>query len=1033
MTNTNDDGPGSLREAIEKINASPPSADGFQITFDCTCIPDARIGRTPVIKLLNPLPNISFDTSIDGSNGFYGEQSIFCQIVLDGSLLGEGPNNYCLEYKEDLPTHHSNYLQHLTVSNAPGEAVIVSNHERRTEFVRFTIAGCTFLNNQVGIYLDHSEGVDIGSIHEDPNQQQDPNIPTDLTRPAGLANGGNLISGNSFTQIEIVGGGDNLIQGNFIGTNAAGTAAAPGSAFGLYIADSSRNIVGGLKAGQGNLISGNNGGLGSPDGAFIFSTTGTTGENLFVGNYVGVNLAGTAAIPNRTGVAVVNSPNNIFQYNLVSGNIGTGITIQGKPSFGNRVLGNRIGTDVTGAAKLGNGNTSIDVLIAPGTIIGGTTPGFGNIVADTKAGAAAIQINTGDNTKIQGNFIGTDPTGLLDFKNSGPGIQIYASSNMTVGGIAPGAGNLIANNGSTGIRLVSFATNDALNNAFRGNSIFRNLSFAGGIDLGGDGPTANDLKDPDNGPNHLQNYPVITLAKTAAGRTEITGTLNSTPSTQFDIEFFASPTADRQGKFYIGRAQVNTDAAGNGSFILPSAAANTGGVPSGYSITATALGGNDPNDPNAGETSEFSDSVTVTGPAAAADVVLTSIVGSGKSFSFRAETSGTPSVTEAITTSTSSPGATLTYTFALKNLSASASGPLTFSDPLPVGLTFVSVTSSAGTTSHSGNTVTASFSSLAGNASATVTITATIDPNVAFGTYLTNRASLSTDQPDPNPLNNQTALSVLVDPPPGSLANISTRLPVGTGDNVLIAGFIVQGSAPKKVIIVAAGPSLTQFGVPNALANPQLELHDASSTIGTNDDWQTTQIGGVITSDQAAAIQSSGLAPSNAAESAIIATLSPGRYSAIVRGADSTTGVGIAAVYDLSQDNGATLANISTRGFVDTGDGVMIGGIIVGGGVGANGRVVVRAIGPSLTAFGVPGALQDPTLELDNANGTAVSTNDDWQLSPDADEIRNRNLGPGDPHESAVAASVTTGNYTAIVRGKGGTTGVALVEVYNVN
>src|SRR5450432_2627466 len=145
----------------------------------------------------------------------------------------------------------------------------------------------------------------------------------------------------------------------------------------------------------------------------------------------------------------------------------------------------------------------------------------------------------------------------------------------------------------------------------------------------------------------------------------------------------------------------------------------------------------------------------------------------------------------------------------------------------------------------------------------------------------------------------------------------------------MIAGFIVQGSAPKRVLMRAIGPSLANFGVPNALANPQLELHDTNSTIGMNDDWQTTQIGGVITVDQVAEIQNSGLAPGDPLESAIIATLPPGSYMAIVQGVSGGTGVGIVEAYDLDASSGSLLANIATRGFVQAGDHAMIGGFIV--------------------------------------------------------------------------------------------------------
>ena len=273
-------------------------------------------------------------------------------------------------------------------------------------------------------------------------------------------------------------------------------------------------------------------------------------------------------------------------------------------------------------------------------------------------------------------------------------------------------------------------------------------------------------------------------------------------------------------------------------------------------------------------------------------------------------------------------------------------------------------------------------------------------------------------------------------PSGGQLGNISTRLQVGTGSRVMIAGIIIQGSAPKQVLIRAAGPSLTQFGVPNALANPRLELHDTTNTIGTNDDWQTTQIGGVITSDQVAAIQGSGLAPRDPLESAIIATLAPGSYTAIVEGVSAGTGVGIVEVFDLNLTGGSILGNIATRGFVQTGNDAMIGGFIV---VTQPTKVLIRAIGPSLTQFGVPDALANPQLELHDATST-IARNDDWQTtqlggiitSDQVGEIQNSQLAPTNGAESAIIATLPPGSYTAIVRGVNTTTGNALVEVYNL-
>ncbi len=260
----------------------------------------------------------------------------------------------------------------------------------------------------------------------------------------------------------------------------------------------------------------------------------------------------------------------------------------------------------------------------------------------------------------------------------------------------------------------------------------------------------------------------------------------------------------------------------------------------------------------------------------------------------------------------------------------------------------------------------------------------------------------------------------------GTAKNISTRLAVGTSDNVLIGGIIVTGNAPKKVIVRAIGPSLTQYGVPGALQDPTLELHDhTGAMIDFNDNW--------MDSANEQAIIDSGLAPSNNLESAILATLDPGNYTAIIRGNNGTTGAALVEVYDLGTasldvSSNAQLANISTRGLVQTGDNVMIGGFIVRGDMPAT--VIVRAIGPSLTAYGVAGALQDPTLELHDGTGAVIGTNDNWQNDPGAAQIQADHLAPTDNRESATIVTLAPGNYTAIVRGQNDTTGVALVEAF---
>jgi hypothetical protein len=259
-------------------------------------------------------------------------------------------------------------------------------------------------------------------------------------------------------------------------------------------------------------------------------------------------------------------------------------------------------------------------------------------------------------------------------------------------------------------------------------------------------------------------------------------------------------------------------------------------------------------------------------------------------------------------------------------------------------------------------------------------------------------------------------------PTPTEMLNISTRLRVLTGDNALIGGFIVTGSVPKRVIVRAIGPSLTNFGVSGALADPALELHGPGAFVTiTNDNWRDTQ---------ETEIQATGIAPSNDLESAIVATLPPGAYTAVVRGNNGSTGVGLVEAYDLDSAANAQLANISTRGFVDSGDNVMIGGFILGNGS-ANARVLIRAIGPSLTAFGVPNALADPTLELHNNNGAIIAANDDWRDTQQA-EIEATGIPPSDDRESAIVQTLAPGAYTAVVRGKNNTIGVALVETYQL-
>lgn len=290
--------------------------------------------------------------------------------------------------------------------------------------------------------------------------------------------------------------------------------------------------------------------------------------------------------------------------------------------------------------------------------------------------------------------------------------------------------------------------------------------------------------------------------------------------------------------------------------------------------------------------------------------------------------------------------------------------------------------------------------------------------------------SAGTPAPTPSPV------PIPTPTPPGNLINISTRLKVQPGEDALIGGFIITGTNSKNVLIRAIGPSL-QNAVPpiaGALANPILELHKPDKTVVINDDWK---------SDQKAEIVATGAAPTNNLESAIVATLDPvdpnvpgsGQYTAVVQGADGGSGVALVEVYDLDYNDVAAeaqLANTSTRGRVETGDNVMIGGFIVGPTPPTGEQILVRAIGPSL-AGAVQDPLLDPTLEIHDVDGNIIASNDDW-ASSDKAAIEATRLAPTNAKESAILLTdLPSGNYTAIVRGKNATSGIALVEAYHLN
>jgi hypothetical protein len=262
-------------------------------------------------------------------------------------------------------------------------------------------------------------------------------------------------------------------------------------------------------------------------------------------------------------------------------------------------------------------------------------------------------------------------------------------------------------------------------------------------------------------------------------------------------------------------------------------------------------------------------------------------------------------------------------------------------------------------------------------------------------------------------------------PTPTQALNLSTRVHVQTGDNVGIGGFIITGTGSKQILFRGIGPSLVASGIPDALANPTLDLRDSNGVgILANNDWREDPA-------QEALIEATGIPPIDDLEAAIVQTLAPGGYTVILRGMGMTSGVGLLEIYDLNPGVDSKLANLSTRAFIATGNNIVIAGFILGGS--GTDRIVARGIGPSLTGLGLPNALPNPTLELRDGNGTLLRANNDWEDDPaQAAELTAAGLAPTNSLESGIAATLAPDLYTALLAGANNGTGVGLVEVYDL-
>ncbi len=525
------------------------------------------------------------------------------------------------------------------VSGNHGNGVMIlggGSHGNRVQgnIIGADITGTATLPNVTGIFMEAPGnligGWDAGAgnlvsgnsdfgihmVHSPDNTIQGNLVGTDITGTAPLGNGfagiqienspGNVIGGTVPGARNIVSANGfgfehpldgivlagpethgTVVQGNYIGTDVTGTVDLGNANAGVMLGGSHDNTVGGTVPGAGNLISGNVEGV-------TFVETGNTSVQ---GNLIGTDVTGTVALGNETGVLLLSGGNVIgggdpAARNLISGNNGDAIRLEHEAG-GNQISGNYVGTDVTGTAALGNGGRGVNLINAHGNTVGGGGPGEGNVFSANASGVAIVAGASGN--AVVGNFIGTDATGTSPMGNVRAGIFVATGAGGNgIGGRPDGMGNVIAFNGLAGIRL-GFTAGPG--NAIERNSVFDNATL--GIDLGSGGVTPNDLGDTDVGANDGQNFPVLATADGFG----VTGTLNSTPDTEFWIEFFVNDACDPlgygEGRTYLGAMPVGTDSFGDAGFAFP------GVAPPGSLVTATATN-------SGGSTSEFSACVPAT-------------------------------------------------------------------------------------------------------------------------------------------------------------------------------------------------------------------------------------------------------------------------------------------------------------------------------------------------------------------------------------------------------------------------------------
>ena len=631
VTNTNDSGAGSLRQAILDANANT-GADTIVFNIAGTGV--------HTINLTSALPTISESITIDATtDDSYAANGSTPAIILDGSSAGSNVNGLVLGAGSD-----GSRISGLAITNFDGVGLLLTNSNGHTVTGNYigtdgtsnqgngewgleitnsannTIGGTTAAERNVisgNGYDTTVGGITLWGSGSTGNTIIGNYIGTNAAGTASIGNaadgvtiggnangntiggdrtagGGNVISGNGHDGIEIdvAGADNNLIYGNFIGTDYSGNLELGNGRHGVVIYDGVQGTqVGGTGTGQGNIISGNTSSGVIIDGNGVSTTSG----NVIQANIIGLNAAGTATLGNgESGVRIfgdagantIGGPTSSAR-NVISGNI-DGIYIQ--EADGSVIQGNYIGTDATGLIDLGNSDRGIQLESgANNTTVGGTSAGARNVICgnDNDGIIIADGANPGQNATgniVQGNYIGAAADGTTALGNTGHGVHLTTVDNNTIGGTATGAGNIIANNSWAGVQIQD---NTATGNTISGNAIYANGGL--GIDLGNDGVTANDAGDGDGGANNLQNFPV--LSKTVTNGVDsitVEGALNSTANSYFRIEFFASGTADGsgygEGETYLGHANVATNGSGNATINETLSAA----VAEGAFISATA-------------------------------------------------------------------------------------------------------------------------------------------------------------------------------------------------------------------------------------------------------------------------------------------------------------------------------------------------------------------------------------------------------------------------------------------------------------